>query len=64
MSSGEVTHEIQPGETYQIDSSEYDSDEERDGLDEDEYDRLVDEGKHSSSNLHSQTMHGRARVAR
>lgn len=45
MSSSGVAHEIQPGETYQIDSSEYDSEEERDGLGEDEYDRLVDEGE-------------------
>lgn len=45
MSSSGVAHEIQPGETYQIDSSEYDSEEERDGLGEDEYDKLVDEGE-------------------
>jgi len=38
-------HEIKPGETYQIDSSDYDSEEERDNLGEDEYDALVDEGQ-------------------
>jgi hypothetical protein len=37
-------HEIEPAETYQIDSSEYDSDEDREGLDSEEYDLLVDEG--------------------
>lgn len=36
--------EIRPGDTYQIDSEEYDSDQERDNLSDGEYDRLVEEG--------------------
>lgn len=45
MLAEEPVHEIKPGETYQIDSSDYDSEEERDNLGEDEYDALVDEGQ-------------------
>lgn len=36
--------EIKPGDTYQIDSEEYDSDQERDNLSDGEYDKLVEEG--------------------
>lgn len=49
-------HEITPQETYQLDSSDYDSDEEREALSEGEYDRLAEEGQcicptsHSPSN--------------
>ena len=45
LATMEPVHEIQPGETYQIDSSDYDSEEERDNLGEEEYDALVDEGE-------------------
>lgn len=40
-------HEIGPGEGYDIDSDEFDSDDEA-GLDQAEYDRLVDEGESES----------------
>lgn len=43
MEKKEPVHEIKPDETYQIDSSEYDSDE-REDIDDEEYDRLVEEG--------------------
>lgn len=43
MSGGESVHEINPSETYQIDSSNYDSDEEREALSEGEYDQLAEE---------------------
>lgn len=36
--------EIKPGDTYQIDSEEYDSDQERDNLSDGEYDKLIEEG--------------------
>jgi NAD-dependent histone deacetylase SIR2 len=39
-----ASHVITPGETYQIDSDEWDSDEDREALRDEEYDRLVDEG--------------------
>ena len=45
VTTTEPVHEIKPGETYQIHSSDYDSEEERDNLGEEEYDALVDEGK-------------------
>lgn len=44
MSDGDVVHEIKPGETYQLDSDEFNSEEEPDGLETEEYDDLVDEG--------------------
>ncbi|KAL0240388.1 hypothetical protein I308_106639 [Cryptococcus tetragattii IND107] len=37
--------EIKPGDTYQIDSEEYDSDQERDNLSDREYDKLVEEAE-------------------
>ncbi|KIR52085.1 NAD-dependent histone deacetylase SIR2 [Cryptococcus gattii Ru294] len=37
--------EIKPGDTYQIDSEEYDSDQERDNLSDGEYDKLVEEAE-------------------
>ncbi|WVQ98238.1 hypothetical protein IAU59_005361 [Kwoniella sp. CBS 9459] len=37
--------EIIPAETYQIDSDDYDSDQERDDLEDDEYDKLVEEAE-------------------
>ncbi|WWC68130.1 uncharacterized protein I206_102052 [Kwoniella pini CBS 10737] len=37
--------EITPAETYQIDSDDYDSDQERDDLEDDEYDNLVEEAE-------------------
>ncbi len=43
MSAGEAVHEIKPSETYQIDSSDYDSDEEREALTDGEYERLAEE---------------------
>jgi hypothetical protein len=49
LTTVEPVHEIKPGETYQIDSSEYDSEEERDNLGEEEYDALVDEGELNGS---------------
>jgi NAD-dependent histone deacetylase SIR2 len=45
MSDGPLMHEISPADTYQIDSDEYDSEQELDNLPDDEYDRLVEEGK-------------------
>ncbi|ORY20906.1 DHS-like NAD/FAD-binding domain-containing protein [Naematelia encephala] len=45
MSDGSLLHEVTPGETYQLDSEEYDSDEERDLVDDDEYDHLVEEAE-------------------
>lgn len=44
MSGSSLAPEIIPAETYQIDSDDYDSDQERDDLEDDEYDRLVEEG--------------------
>ncbi|WVW78248.1 hypothetical protein I302_100201 [Kwoniella bestiolae CBS 10118] len=41
--------EITPAETYQIDSDEYDSDQERDDLEDDEYDKLVEEAENGYS---------------
>ncbi|KAK4688847.1 hypothetical protein P7C73_g1254, partial [Tremellales sp. Uapishka_1] len=45
MSDGTVAHEITPAETYQLDSDDYDSEEERDGLGDDEYERLAEEAE-------------------
>ena len=45
MIDREVVHEIKSGETYQIDSDEYDSDGGLDDVEEEEYDKLVDEGE-------------------
>ncbi|WVO16700.1 hypothetical protein L204_104381 [Cryptococcus depauperatus] len=44
-----VTQEIKPGDTYQLDSEEYDSDQERDELSEEEYDKLVEEAENGYS---------------
>ncbi|WWC86720.1 uncharacterized protein L201_001598 [Kwoniella dendrophila CBS 6074] len=41
--------EITPAETYQIDSDDYDSDQERDDLEDDEYDKLVEEAENGYS---------------
>lgn len=46
MDTKEKVHEITPEETYQIDSSEYDSDEDHAGIEEEEYEELVQEGMH------------------
>lgn len=45
MSAGSPVHEIGPGEGYDIDSEEYDSEDEAEQLEGDEYDRLVEEGQ-------------------
>lgn len=46
MSDGTVAHELKDGETYQIDSDEYDSDDNAgDQLGDAEYDELVAEGE-------------------
>ena len=45
MSAASPVHEIGPGEGYDIDSDEYDSEEEMDQLNPGEYDRLVEEGQ-------------------
>lgn len=45
MAEESLAHEISPDETYQIDSDDYDSDQERDDLDDEEYEKLVDEGE-------------------
>jgi len=37
-------HEIQPGEGYDIDSDEFESDEEQDMIPDDEYEQLLEEG--------------------
>lgn len=47
--------EIRPGDTYQIDSEEYDSDQERDNLSDGEYDKLVEEGRFGSSCVSNRT---------
>lgn len=45
MSGASPVHEIGPGERYDIDSDDYDSEEEMDQLNPEEYDRLVEEGQ-------------------
>lgn len=45
MSDGSLAHELTPGETYQIDSDDYDSEEGDTGIDDAEYDKLVAEGE-------------------
>ena len=45
MNEAGPCHEITLAETYQIDSDEWDSDEEKDNLGDEEYDRLVEEGE-------------------
>ncbi|WVR04783.1 hypothetical protein IAU60_001795 [Kwoniella sp. DSM 27419] len=44
-----LSAEITPAETYQIDSDSYDSDQERDDLEDDEYDKLVTEAENGYS---------------
>ncbi|KAK8847568.1 hypothetical protein IAR55_005427 [Kwoniella newhampshirensis] len=44
-----LAHEITPAETYQIDSDDYDSEQERDDLDDEEYDQLVEEAENGYS---------------
>jgi hypothetical protein len=43
-----AVHEIQPGEGYDIDSDEFESEDEGDMIPDDEYDQLMEEGKYSS----------------
>jgi NAD-dependent histone deacetylase SIR2 len=43
-----AVHEIQPGEGYDIDSDEFESEDEGDMIPDDEYDQLMEEGKSSS----------------
>lgn len=45
MSDGTALHELSAGETYQIDSDEYDSDDQGDNIGEEDYDELVAEGE-------------------
>ncbi|WWD21658.1 hypothetical protein CI109_106144 [Kwoniella shandongensis] len=49
MTEDSLAHEINPAETYQIDSDEYDSDQERDDINDEEYDRLVEEAENGYS---------------
>ncbi|OCF30402.1 NAD-dependent histone deacetylase SIR2 [Kwoniella heveanensis BCC8398] len=57
MSGSSLAPEIIPAETYQIDSDDYDSDQERDDLEDDEYDRLVEEAEngYSDEEMHAFT---------
>lgn len=43
-----AVHEIQPGEGYDIDSDEFESEDEGDMIPDDEYDQLMEEGEFSS----------------
>ncbi|KAI9636209.1 DHS-like NAD/FAD-binding domain-containing protein [Dioszegia hungarica] len=45
MSDGTALHELSAGETYQIDSDEYDSDDQGDNIGEKDYDELVAEAE-------------------
>jgi NAD-dependent histone deacetylase SIR2 len=45
MSDGTALHELSAGETYQIDSDEFDSDDQGDNIGEEDYDELVAEGE-------------------
>jgi len=42
-----AVHEIQPGEGYDIDSDEFESEDEGDMLPDEEYDQLMEEGMFS-----------------
>jgi len=42
-----AVHEIQPGEGYDIDSDEFESEDEGDMLPDEEYDQLMEEGMSS-----------------
>jgi hypothetical protein len=44
MSGKSPVHEIRPGEGYDIESDDYDTDEERDNVPEDELDDILEEG--------------------
>ncbi|WVF69606.1 hypothetical protein IAT40_004384 [Kwoniella sp. CBS 6097] len=57
MSGTALAPEIIPAETYQIDSEDYDSDQERDDLEDDEYDKLVEEAEngYSDEEMHAFT---------
>jgi hypothetical protein len=46
-----AVHEIRPGEGYDIDSDEFESDDEGDMIPDDEYDQLMEEGMFSSPPL-------------
>ncbi|WRT64600.1 uncharacterized protein IL334_001533 [Kwoniella shivajii] len=48
-STSSLAPEIIPAETYQIDSDEYDSDQERDDLEDEEYDQIVIEAENGYS---------------
>jgi hypothetical protein len=45
MSDGASMQGVAPSESYQIDSDDYDSDEERENLSPDELERLAEEGQ-------------------
>jgi NAD-dependent histone deacetylase SIR2 len=49
MDEGSQIHDLTPGETYQIDSDEYDSDDDGGQIAEEEYDDLVAEGMRFTS---------------
>ena len=51
MSDGTLMHELDPSEVYQVDSDEFDSEEDGNAADmaDEEYDRLVQEGNSSSA---------------
>ena len=44
MNTQPAVHEIQPGEGYDIDSDEFESEDEGDMIPDDEYDQLMEEG--------------------
>lgn len=45
MNGKEPVHEVGPGAGYDIDSDDYDTDEERENLSPDEYERFAEEGE-------------------